>query len=147
DLPKRFLKSLREAMQGSRQALARGATIHSSNQLFNEVTRRAVADIAMLSTETEYGPYPYAGIPWFSTIFGRDALITAMQTLWLDPAISRGVLGYLAAHQATDFDPAADAEPGKILHEVRHGEMAELGEVPFRHYYGSIDSTPLFVML
>jgi len=147
DLPKRFLKSLREAMQGSRLALARGATIESSNQLFNQVTRRAVADIAMLSTETEYGPYPYAGIPWFSTIFGRDAIITAMQTLWLDPAISRGVLGYLAAHQATDFDPAADAEPGKILHEVRHGEMAELGEVPFRHYYGSIDSTPLFVML
>ncbi|MGC4251504.1 MAG: amylo-alpha-1,6-glucosidase [Sphingobium sp.] len=147
ELPKRFLKSLREAMQGSRQALTRGASIRSSNQLFNEVTRRAVADIAMLSTETEYGPYPYAGIPWFSTIFGRDAIITAMQTLWLDPAISRGVLGYLAAHQATGFDPAADAEPGKILHEVRHGEMAELGEVPFRHYYGSIDSTPLFVML
>ena len=101
----------------------------------------------MLSTDTEYGPYPYAGIPWFSTVFGRDAIITALETLWLDPAISRGVLGYLAAHQATEFDAAADAEPGKILHEVRHGEMAELGEVPFRHYYGSIDSTPLFVML
>lgn len=147
ELPKRFLKSLREAMQGSRQSLKRGASIWSSNPLFNEVTRRAVADISMLSTDTEYGPYPYAGIPWFSTIFGRDAIITAMQTLWLDPAISRGVLGYLAAHQATRVDPAADAEPGKILHEVRHGEMAELGEVPFRHYYGSIDSTPLFIML
>ena len=80
-------------------------------------------------------------------MFGRDAIITALETLWMDPAISRGVLGYLAAHQATSFDPTADAEPGKILHEVRHGEMAELGEVPFRHYYGSIDSTPLFVML
>jgi glycogen debranching enzyme len=80
-------------------------------------------------------------------VFGRDALITAMQILWLDPKVSRGVLGYLAAHQATNFDAASDAEPGKILHEVRHGEMAELGEVPFRHYYGSIDSTPLFVML
>ncbi len=62
-------------------------------------------------------------------------------------AYTKRMLGYLAAHQATSFDPAADAEPGKILHEVRHGEMAELGEVPFRHYYGSIDSTPLFVML
>src|SRR3546814_13351635 len=70
-----------------------------------------------------------------------------MQTLWLDPAIARGVLKHLAAEQATAFDPAADAEPGKILHEVRKGEMAELGEVPFRRYYGSIDSTPLFVML
>jgi glycogen debranching enzyme len=146
-LPKQFLRSLREAMQALRQARKRGATIRSSNDLFNEVTRRSVADISMLSTTTEYGPYPYAGIPWFSTVFGRDAIITALETLWMDPAISRGVLGYLAAHQAVDFDPAADAEPGKILHEVRHGEMAELGEVPFRHYYGSIDSTPLFVML
>lgn len=146
-LPKQFLKSLREAMQTLKLARKRGATIRSTNDLFNEVARRSVADISMLSTDTEYGPYPYAGIPWFSTVFGRDALITALETLWMDPAISRGVLGYLAAHQATDFDPAADAEPGKILHEVRHGEMAELGEVPFRHYYGSIDSTPLFVML
>lgn len=146
-LPKHFLKSLREAMEALRVARNRGATIHSSNDLFNEVTRRSVADISMLSTQTEFGPYPYAGIPWFSTVFGRDAIITALETLWMDPAISRGVLGYLAAYQATGFDPAADAEPGKILHEVRHGEMAELGEVPFRHYYGSIDSTPLFVML
>jgi glycogen debranching enzyme len=146
-LPKQFLKSLREAMQALKLARKRSASIHSSNELFNEVTRRSVADILMLSTETPFGPYPYAGIPWFSTVFGRDAIITALETLWMDSAISRGVLGYLAANQATGFDPAADAEPGKILHEVRHGEMAELGEVPFRRYYGSIDSTPLFVML
>ena len=144
---RQFLKALRESMQSLKQARARGATVRSSNALFDEVTRRSVADITMLSTDTEFGPYPYAGIPWFSTVFGRDAIITALETLWLDPAISRGVLGYLAKHQATKFDPAADAEPGKILHEVRHGEMAELGEVPFRHYYGSIDSTPLFIML
>ena len=144
---RQFLRSLRESMQSLKQARTRGATVRSSNQLFNEVAHRSVADITMLSTDTEFGPYPYAGIPWFSTVFGRDAIITALETLWLDPAIGKGVLGYLAAHQATAFDPAADAEPGKILHEVRHGEMAELGEVPFRHYYGSIDSTPLFVML
>jgi glycogen debranching enzyme len=142
-----FLKSLREVMQHAKQAQARGASIRSSNALFNEVSRRSFSDIVMLSTETDYGPYPYAGIPWFSTVFGRDAIITALEMLWLDPALARGVLGYLAAHQATRFDPAADAEPGKILHEVRRGEMAELGEVPFRHYYGSIDSTPLFIML
>jgi glycogen debranching enzyme len=93
------------------------------------------------------GPYPYAGVPWFSTAFGRDALVTAWLTLWLDPAIALGVLRHLAALQATTTDPAADAEPGKILHEVRNGEMAELGEVPFRRYYGSVDSTPLFVAL
>ena len=85
--------------------------------------------------------------PWFSTVFGRDALITALQTLWMDPHIARGVLGYLAANQADRSDAASDAEPGKILHEVRHGEMAELGEVPFRRYYGSVDATPLFVVL
>ena len=70
-----------------------------------------------------------------------------MMMLWVDPTVARGVLGHLAATQATEIDPAADAEPGKILHEARQGEMADLGEVPFRRYYGSVNSTPLFVML
>ncbi len=149
NLPKRgtFFLALRDARRASRAASSRAASLATSNDTFNEAVRRSVSDLTMLTTNTEYGPYPYAGIPWFSTVFGRDALITALQTLWLDPAIARGVLRYLAAHQATTTDPAADAEPGKILHEVRQGEMAQLGEVPFRHYYGSVDSTPLFVIL
>ncbi len=142
-----FLFSLVEARRKLRLSSARATGIESSNEVFNEAIRRAISDIYMLVTDKETGPYPYAGVPWYSTVFGRDALISAIHTLWLDPKIARGVLRYLAAHQATTHDALADAEPGKILHEVRHGEMAELGEVPFRHYYGTVDATPLFVWL
>jgi glycogen debranching enzyme len=142
-----FFVALRDARRALRTSSSRAASVSTSNEIFNEAARRSVSDLYMLITETAAGPYPYAGIPWFSTVFGRDGLITALETLWLDPSIACGVLSYLAANQATETDPAADAEPGKILHEVRHGEMAELGEVPFRRYYGSIDSTPLFVLL
>ena len=147
-LPHRaFFTALAHSRRALRRAAARAASIATNNTQFNEAARRAVADLAMLTTETAQGPYPYAGIPWFSTVFGRDGLITALQILWLDPTIALGVLRHLAANQADAYDAAADAEPGKILHEVRYGEMAMLGEVPFRRYYGSVDSTPLFVML
>lgn len=142
-----FRTAMRSARRALRRSTARAAAITSSNEIFNEAIRRSVADLYMLNTDTPQGAYPYAGVPWFSTAFGRDALITAFETLWLDPELARGVLCFLAAHQASGHDPAADAEPGKILHELRRGEMAETGEVPFRRYYGSVDSTPLFVML
>ena len=93
------------------------------------------------------GPYPFAGIPWFSTPFGRDGIVTALQVLWLNPSLARGVLGFLAATQAKETSDFDDSAPGKILHETRSGELAAVGEVPFRHYYGGVDTTPLFVML
>jgi glycogen debranching enzyme len=147
DTRRAFFIALRDSRRALHAASSRAAAVTTSNELFNEAVRRSASDLTMLMTETPEGAYPYAGIPWFSTVFGRDALITALETLWLDPTLARGVLGHLAANQATVSDPVADAEPGKILHELRQGEMAELGEVPFRRYYGSIDSTPLFVML
>ncbi|HEX6996374.1 MAG TPA: amylo-alpha-1,6-glucosidase [Gammaproteobacteria bacterium] len=121
--------------------------IETGNPQFNDWLCRSLADLRMLITRTDDGIYPYAGVPWYSTIFGRDGLITGLQTLWVNPSIARGVLDVLAAKQADSLDPERDAEPGKIVHEVRRGEMAARQEVPFGLYYGTIDATPLFVML
>ena len=141
--PAPLLRGLLAAHRELRAATRGIATVETSNELFNEVLCRSAADLAMLMTNTPQGRYPYAGIPWYSTTFGRDGLITALQMLWCDPDLARGVLRRLAAFQATTTDAASDAEPGKILHEMRGGEMAALGEVPFGLYYGSVDSTPL----
>ena len=123
------------------------ATIETSSERFNQWVRRSAADLRMLVANTPYGPYPYAGVPWFSTPFGRDGEITGLQTLWINPDIARGVLGFLAATQADEVDQSREAQPGKIIHEMRSSEMARLGEVPFGRYYGSVDATPLFVVL
>ncbi len=142
-----FYRGMRVARHSLRQSSSRAASVDSSNSVFNEIARRAVSDLYMLMTDTAQGPYPYAGTPWFSTPFGRDGIITALMTLWADPSIAKGVLKFLASTQATDVEPQRDAEPGKILHEMRHGEMANLHEVPFGRYYGSVDATPLYVLL
>jgi glycogen debranching enzyme len=140
-----------EALESLKQSVAsrgeRECLVVSSNEAFNRWVRRSAADLRMMITETPSGPYPYAGIPWFSTPFGRDGIITALEMLWAAPDVARGVLAFLADTQATTVSDSQDAQPGKILHELRGGEMAALGEIPFGRYYGSADSTPLFVML
>jgi len=121
--------------------------ITTSNPRFSEWISRSESDLEMMTVGNPEGAYPYAGVPWFNTVFGRDGLVTALEVLWAEPALARGVLKFLADTQADRVIPEQDAEPGKILHELRKGEMAALKEIPFGRYYGSVDSTPLFVML
>jgi glycogen debranching enzyme len=143
----RYRHGAARARLSMRRTSRRGASLRSSEGLFNDWLEKSRADLSLLTTELPTGPYPYAGIPWFSTPFGRDAIVTAMQTLWLNPALARGVLTFLSATQARETSRFEDSAPGKIIHEMRKGEMASLGEVPFARYYGGVDSTPLFVML
>ena len=131
-----------EAMRGRG-----GAHAESPDEPFNDWAERAAADLSMLTAGNPEGCYPYAGVPWYSVPFGRDAILTALQCLWPEPGMARSVLAFLAATQATEEQPGADAEPGKIVHEMRKGELANLGEIPFGRYYGTIDATPLFVVL
>ena len=145
--PKPFLRAMIAARRALRSATHGRTSVETSNELFNEMLCRSAADLEMLMTDTPQGRYPYAGIPWFSTTFGRDGILTALQMLWWSPDVAKGVMHRLAAYQAKTADPPADAEPGKILHEMRGGEMAALREVPFGLYYGSVNSTPLFVLL
>lgn len=136
--------SIQSDIQKSRSLFA---NVKTSNDQFNHWINRSLSDLLSLLTQTPDGKYPYAGVPWYNTAFGRDGIITAMEVLWLAPAIAREVLFFLAARQATELIPEKDAEPGKILHETRAGEMANTGEIPFKEYYGTIDATPLFIML
>lgn len=144
---KRFRYAAAQARRSMRRRGHSGGVLHCSERVFNSWLEHSRSDLALLTTELETGPYPYAGIPWFSTPFGRDAVITAMQMLWFDPHIARGVLAYLARNQAKETSSFRDSAPGKIMHETRKSEMNVLKEIPFGLYYGGVDTTPLFVML
>ena len=141
---KKALKKHRRRLESIDQS---SCEIFTSNEQFNHWISQSRTDLITMVTETPYGPYPYAGIPWYDTPFGRDGIITALECLWISPEIAKGVLNYLAATQAREEDSFRDAEPGKILHETRNGEMALLNEIPFKQYYGTIDATPLFIVL
>ena len=143
----RFDQALATSLHRYEDARRLAARVDTDNPALNSWIRRSASDVHLLASPVAGGLYPYAGVPWFSCPFGRDGLITARQMLLVEPRLARGVLGYLAEHQARSHDPSRDAEPGKVLHEARLGEMAALAEVPFGQYYGSVDATPLFVML
>lgn len=114
---------------------------------WNAVFQQAQEDLSMLLTDYGKGPVPMAGLPWFGTLFGRDAIITAFQTLVLAPSIARATLYTLADLQGTQMDREHEEEPGKILHEMRLGEMTQTDSIPFGKYYGAADVTPLFICL
>ena len=145
--PERFSIAAAELSASMQGRLRQGAWISTPGRLFNQWIDKSRSDLALLTTALPTGPYPYAGIPWFATQFGRDAIITSLQTLWINPQLAAGVLSFLASTQAEEDSAVRDAQPGKIMHETRRGEMAALGEVPFGCYYGGVDTTPLFVML
>jgi len=121
--------------------------LHTDNEEFNILLRRSVTDLRVLSAVVGDAFFPSAGIPWYACPFGRDSIITALQTLILNPQIAVGTLKVLARYQGTKLDPWREEQPGKILHELRRGEMARLGMVPHSPYYGTVDATPLFVLL
>lgn len=123
------------------------ALFKTDNEVFNAILDRSLADLRVLVDPVPGGLLPAAGIPWYSVPFGRDSLITGLQTVMFLPAIAEGTLRYLARHQGDKIDPWRDEEPGKILHEMRAGEMASLNEIPHTPYYGTVDATPLFLML
>jgi len=145
--PVSYQKAIEEVGKQHAAANLHKCHVYTSSQRFDAWLRRSEADLHMMIAGNPEGPYPYAGVPWFNTVFGRDGILTAIEYLWKDPEMARGVLQYLAKTQADQVIPEQDAEPGKILHEMRQSEMAALKEVPFGCYYGSVDATPLFVML
>lgn len=126
---------------------ASSTSIHSDIPLLNKLYHRGIQDLRVLLTDLGYGAFPVAGLPWFSVPFGRDSLIAALQMLSLNPQIAKGTLLTMAAYQGQNEDEWRDEQPGKVMHEIRYGELANSNQVPFTPYYGTIDATPLFLLL
>lgn len=124
-----------------------GPPVPTGDRAYDRTFARAAGDLSALTTATEYGPVPVAGTPWFACVFGRDALLTAYLSLPVAPDIAVSSLRYLAAHQGGTEDPVRDEQAGKIFHELRQGELAERGVIPHNPYYGTVDATPLWVVL
>jgi glycogen debranching enzyme len=142
------IDSALERVRASYQAWDADATIVTTdNPAFDRLVSRSSHDLRALTASFDGLQLPIAGIPWFAVPFGRDSIIASFQALGFRPELAKGTLRYLAAHQGAEDNPWRDEHPGKILHEMRFGELANTNSVPFNPYYGSIDSTLLFLML
>lgn len=142
-----FEEGLRLLEQSYEDWYANNTRVTTDSEVFDGLYRRGVQDLRMLMTDVGYGDMPVAGLPWFAVPFGRDSLITSLFMLPLNPANVKGTLKTMAAYQGTKTDPWRDEEPGKIMHEIRFGELANTNQSPFSPYYGTVDSTPLFLIL
>ena len=145
--PRRFDERTARARADYRNWADASARIDTSEEAFKFALQQATADLKALSIHWDGRRVISAGVPWYASPFGRDALITGFQALLVNPEIARDALLFLAAHQGKRVDDFREEEPGKILHEIRRGELARTGEVPHTPYYGSVDSTPLFIIL
>ena len=146
--PKGLFDADARQLRGSYQDwFAESTRLLTGDEILNELLRRSLTDLRVLVDRVPGGLFPAAGIPWYSVPFGRDSLITGLQTLAFNPSIAEGTLRFLAQYPGDRVDPWRDEEPGKILHEMRTGEMASLNEIPHTPYFGTVDATPLFVML
>ncbi|MFC1978829.1 glycogen debranching N-terminal domain-containing protein [Chloroflexota bacterium] len=123
------------------------AIIETDNELFDKLIERSIKDLRLLAESTEDGLVPNAGVPWFDCVIGRDSLITALQTMMINPQIAVSTLRFLAKHQGTKVDALHEEEPGKIMGEIRKGELANAKEIPHSLFYGCMETTPLFLML
>ncbi|HZP44679.1 MAG TPA: amylo-alpha-1,6-glucosidase [Candidatus Binataceae bacterium] len=146
-VPRRFDAALTQRRRELDGLDAGWTRISASHESLDLLLQRSIADLTSMIRFAPEGSYLMAGIPWFATLFGRDSLLTALFVLPFNPALAVGTLKTLARLQGTTVDPQRDEQPGKIVHEIRGGELAAIGEVPFGRYYGSVDATPLFLWL
>ncbi|TDL31508.1 amylo-alpha-1,6-glucosidase [Jeotgalibacillus sp. S-D1] len=121
--------------------------VSTDEKQFEKLINRGTDDLRVLLTDVGFGSFPVAGLPWFGVPFGRDSLIAALQLLPFNTEVAKGTLLTMAHYQGTKIDAWRDEQPGKIMHEIRYGELANTNQIPFAPYYGSVDSTPLFLML
>lgn len=145
-MPMPVAAAARSVAEAQDDFLARTTSIETDSQPLNRAIERALLDVHALNTRADDIEFTAAGVPWFDTLFGRDSLITGMQLAPFAPALLGRTLHVLAGYQATGADDEHDATPGKLPHELRWGELANVGEVPFGRYYGSVDVTPLFIV-
>jgi glycogen debranching enzyme len=140
-------EALSQLMQSYQKWEKSSTKVTTNHPTMQRLITRGLKDLRVLLTDVGFGAFPVAGLPWFGVPFGRDSLIAALQMLAFNPEVAKGTLRTMAAYQGTVNDPWRDEQPGKIMHEIRYGELANTNQIPFTPYYGTIDATPLFLIL